>query len=195
MHARLREGLGAAGLDPAEAEAVLRAHDEAGAHRAALLPPDEDDPRWLHPGRNLVILLGDGTVRDPETLALATALDQGSPGLMPPQGMAGADLRGIPLLEGGVGARASEEEEGAWTEGLVLLPTPLLQVVLADLLDHLRHLHLAPPSPERVRTVLRAEALLLPLAIRLGGVWERRFRWWCSRVGRGLAASPDFNSS
>lgn len=199
MSARLAVALDRAGLGAVRG-AILEAHDQAGAWRASRLPPDEEDPRWLHPGRNLLILLTDvGTgpegVRDPALLALATGLDRGRPALEAPDVRREAAARGLPLFEGGYGAPSSGEADEAWLEAAVLLPDPELHVLLADALDHLRHLHLEPPSDERARVAARAELLLLPLAQRTGGVLERRFRWWCRRVARGLAAPGKMHSS
>jgi hypothetical protein len=195
MAARLERSLRGGGLRPEALRRVLDAHREAGVHRARLLPPDEDDPRWLHPGRNVLILLDDGGVGDPELLALAAGVDQGAPLLMEARVRGVAEGVGIPFLEGGLGApEADAEDEDGWLTAVVELPDPVLALVVADALDFLRHLHLAPPGPGRGVAAGRGERLVLPLAVRLGGRLERRIRWWCSRVGAGLAGPRHFDS-
>lgn len=197
MAARLERTLAAAGLGAAEAARVLDAHDAAGLHRATLLPPDEDDPRWLHPGRNVLILLEDGGVQEPDWLALVAGLDQGRPALIDPRVREKAAARGLPLLLPVASDPVASDGGGsddAWLEAVLLLDADGLATVLADWLDHLRHLHLEPASPARTRVARWAEERLFPLAVRSGGTLERRLRWWCSRVGKGLAASGDFNS-
>ena len=197
MAARLERTLAAAGLGGAEVARVLDAHDEAGLYRATLLPPDEDDPRWLHPGRNVLILLEDGGVREAGWLTLISGLDQGHPALMNPRVRDQAEVLGLPALHPVASDPVASDGAGsgdAWLEAVLLLDTDGLATVLADWLDHLRHLHLAPPGPARTHVAQWAEERLLPLAVRSGGTLERRFRWWCSRVGKGLAASGDFNS-
>jgi hypothetical protein len=217
MAARLERTLAAAGLGAAEAHRILEAHDAAGVHRAMLLPPDEDDPRWLHPGRNILILMEDGGVREAEWLALVAGLDQGRPALVDPRVRDQAVARGLPpflpvisdrgLPPGGRDLEGRDPEgqdpeapphvglpDDAWCESVLLLDADGLATVLADALDHLRHLHLQPAGSDRARVARWAAEWLLPLAVRSGGTLERRFRWWCSRVGKGLAASGDFNS-
>jgi hypothetical protein len=202
MALRLERTLAAADLGAADTTRVLEVHNRAGVHRATLLPPDEDDPRWLHPGRNVLILLEDGGVRDVEWLALVAGLDQGRPTLMDPRVREEAAMRGLPLPRTGPAAGGDPGESGlgdaghedAWLESALLLEPEGLATLLADSLDHLRHLHLDPPGPARARAVRWAEERLLPLAVRSGGTLERRFRWWCSRVGKGLAASGHFDS-
>jgi hypothetical protein len=221
MRARLARALGQAGLGSTQAQAVLLAHDRAGLHRAERLPPDEEDPRWLHPGRVLVIALDDGGLRDPGWLALAAGADLGMPGLMEkrvvealrevgvrPWAEVGGELVGG--AEGGTAGESGGETGAAppfrapvplpdaafdaWRAQVAALPPEGQTLVLADALDHLRHLHLAPPGPNRARTARLASAHFLPLAEGAGGVAARRFAWWCRRVAPGLAASPDFDS-
>jgi len=194
MAARVEKALEAASLGAADRDRVLGAHQHAGLHRAGLLPPDENDPRWLHPGRNLLILLQDAGLQDASWLAFSAGLDQGRPALMADAVRAELEAREFPLLPGGLGGGAGPDEEDAWLEGALLLDPPGLATLLADALDHLRHLHLEEPGPERARTARRAGERLLPLAMRHGGTLERRFRWWCSRVGKGLAAPTLFDS-
>ncbi|TVP43745.1 MAG: hypothetical protein EA350_13210 [Gemmatimonadales bacterium] len=194
MAARLEQALEGASIGGEDRNRILAAHEEAGLHRAGLLPPDEDDPRWLHPGRNLVILLQDDGLQDARWLAFSAGLDQGRPGLMSDPVRALGEALEFPHLPGGLGGAAGPDEEDAWLEAALLLDPPGLATLLADALDHLRHLHLEEPGPERARTARRAGESLLPLATRHGGTLERRFRWWCSRVGRGLAAPTLFDS-
>ncbi len=195
MAARIEQALRGAGLDAAGVGRVLEAHREAGVHRAGHLPPDEDDPRWLHPGRNVIILLDDQGIVDAGVLALAAGVDQGAPELMHPGVREEAEGAGVPFLPGGLGGPDPElRAEEEWLSAAVELPGPMLALVVADALDFLRHLHLAPAGPGRAVAAGRGGRLVLPLAERLGGRLERRLRWWCSRVGAGLAGPRHFDS-
>jgi hypothetical protein len=192
MAARLERTLRGAGLTGRDLDAVLEAHDRAGVYRASQLPPDEDDRRWLHPGRNVLILLEDAKVADALWLGRVTGLDQGRPGLMEPRVQRDLRAAGVPALQVG-------SDPGDWLAEVVALPEPAVAMLLSDALDHLRHLHLDPPGPERDAWVRFAHEAFHPLAVRMGGRYEggrleRRFRWWCARVAPGLAASPHFDS-
>jgi hypothetical protein len=187
MAARLARTLGRHGLDDDGVARVLEAHGRAGVHRATLLPPDEDDPRWLHPGRNVVILLEDAEVSDPGWLALGAGVDLAHPHLMEPGVREGLAARELCLP----GAGSADAE---WLAELVTMDRPALCVVLADALDRARHLHLEPASGERASEAERVCRLFLPLSERVGGTLARRFRWWCARVAPALAAPQHFDS-
>jgi len=195
MGLRVRRSLEEAGLPVAARDAILGVHEAAGVHRAAALGDNEEDPRWLHPGRNLLILLDDVGERDPAVLQWGAGLDQLAPALTLPATATALLAADFPFLPGGLAAPAPMEVEEAWLEGAVLLPEAQLRLLLADALDHLRHLHLHPDPEFRTRLASRAQTALLPLAERLGGPLERRLRWWCTRVAPGLAVPGQIGSN
>jgi hypothetical protein len=206
MATRLEKTLGGLGL-PAEAiHPILVAHGEAGVHREAFLPPDEDHPDWLHPGRTLLVLVEDGQIRTTETLVLACGLDQHHPNRIPETTLRALRDEGFPLLPGGLGGRAeypsamglngetAEDAEADWMEAALALSPALLTLLVAEGLDQVRHLHLESPSDARTLAVRRGVTLFAPLADRIGGTLARRFRWWTRRVAPALAG-PEFIGS
>jgi hypothetical protein len=195
MATRIERALEGHGFLEGEREAVLTAHGEAGLFRAGFLPPDEDHPDWLHPGRTLLVLLEDGGVRDPELLKLGAGLDQREPAWIPVdtrQTLVAADF---PFFATGFGGEVHPEEEAHWLEAALLLDSGLLTLMVAEGLDLVRHRHLLPPTPVRLRAAQRGVNLLTPLAYRVGGTLERRFRWWTRRVAPTLAGPEFFGSS
>jgi len=195
MTARIERALEGHGLPRGDREAVLHAHGEAGVFREGFLPPDEDHPDWLHPGRTLLVLLDDGGVRDPELLKLGAGLDQREPVWIPAATRRALDAAEFPILPEGFGGEVHPEDESLWLEAALLLDSDLLTLMVAEGLDLVRHLHLLPPSPIRSRAVHRGVNLLAPLAYRVGGTLERRFRWWSRRVAPTLAGPEFFGSS
>jgi len=165
-----------------EAEIVLHALDRAMAPRILRLD-DDHDPRFLHPGRSVLVAMEDGGLRDPGDLAVAAALESVSPEL---QGRAPE-----PSAQGEDGGlhRAFEESRalGGWTDPHraeeLLCQRPALQVVaLAEWLDQLRHLrHWADDGVQELAGQVTA-SLYLPLAQRVNSTLARRLEWWHRRV-------------
>jgi hypothetical protein len=180
MSRRIRRTLEEAGL---EADGVVRSHEVAMAHRRARLA-DDHHPHFLHPGRTVLVAVGDAELRDPELLALAPLLDSLHPELAPGGGgvVLPLPLRGLADPDG-----APVPDPDTLLESLVTLDAEPLALVLSEALDHLRHLHLSDDPALQRRVALRTEAVLLPLAGRMGGTLDRRYRWWWRRVGRGMA--------
>lgn len=149
--------------------------------------PDEHHPALLHPGRTVLVLLGDTPEREEGRLAAAALAESLDPSLAvdPAEarralGAAVADfLDGIPGCCGRGGSGGPLEE-------LLDAPVELSRVALAERLDHLRHLHLNP-DPE-VQSLWHSETveLWLPVASRVDGVLGRRYAWWCRQFGRRL---------
>jgi len=194
MAERLQGALVDAGCPPTQLSPVLESFEEATLVRSHA-GIGEQDPRFLHPGRTLLILLEDAQERDLELLAAAPwvetmereLLTRGGVGRSGPSAAVRQILDRVPVLSGGLGGEAEEASESAWIEALLGLEPPLLALSLSEALDQLRHLHLRPKDdPVPARVAARAEAVLVPLAERLGGTLGRRFRWWSSRVGRHL---------
>jgi hypothetical protein len=215
MSGRVRLTLEQLGALPADVAEVLYGLEEAGAHRAPHFV-DEEDPAWLHPGRVVLLARVDAEITDPAVLAVAAGLDQAFFPWTAPGARAALDAVGFPFLEGeglptrlpqgifgggvgdarpGDGASAPEVADAfdAWLTDAALLDPVWGAVLLADALDHLRHLHMHPDRGVRVRGGVFARDLLLPLAERFSGsphgrTLHRRIRWWVRRVQPGLAA-------
>lgn len=183
MAARVGDVVRRTGIAPADAAAVDR------AFRTAMRPRDErleDDhhPAYLHPGRTVLILLGDAGVADPAVLAagaLAETLDLGLAAAEPVLGAA-AEPRTRELLElVPIPARDGD----ALTELLVIAPEPVCLVALAEMLDHARHLHLRPEL-DAATLYHQTRTVYLPVAERTNIALARRFRSWCDAFGRRL---------
>jgi hypothetical protein len=208
MGRRLAREMEAEGIPPLRTGPVLDGCRRAVLARAAGVP-DPEDPRFLHPGRTVLVLLRDGGERDPGCLAVAPLLDSVEPELQQalltaaPPG-ARLLLQQVPMLPGGLGAPAERDGEGEWVEALVVAAEEVRRLVLAELLDQLRHLHVMPGAHHppghpawggeaRKRLLHRVEEVFLPLSQRTGGEFERRLSWWWRRVGRvlrGWASEP-----
>jgi hypothetical protein len=195
MATRLERALEGHGVTRSNREAILQAHGEAGVFREAFLPPDEDHPDWLHPGRTLLVLLDDGGIRDRDLLVLAAGVDQREPQHIPAGTRRSLEAAGFPLFAEGFGGESDPDEEAGWLEAAILLDPGSLTLLVAEGLDLVRHLHLLPPSASRARAAHRGVNLLAPLAYRIGGTLERRFRWWTRRVAPTLAGPEFFGSS
>jgi hypothetical protein len=63
-------------------------------------------------------------------------------------------------------------------EDLVTARPDVTDLALAEALDHLRHLHLEPDRAALERGLQLVRRAYLPVAIRRGGILERRYRWW-----------------
>jgi len=205
MERRLRHALLGVGLEDVETNRVMASFDRAMRHRRQGLP-DEDDFRYLHPGRVVLILLSDLEERDPGALeagALAESRDvalraEGAPPLPQPDwwgasdgGVAASGTGGdeAPTPEGGGPAAApgvlSDEE---LLEALVTASPRIQRLALAEALDQLRHAHLWSEARHRARAAALARGVFLPLAGRAHPILERRLGWWVRKVGPHLAA-------
>ena len=190
MQGRLGGVLASAGLAPKDADLAIDSFRMAVHLRGACLT-EENDHRFLHPARSLLVLLEDGGERRPDLLAAAPLVESLEPDLV--GGVAAvapepiqAVLAGLPALPGGLGGTAAPDSEALWLEGLVLAEPGIQRLILSEALDQLRHLHLRPDGSFRNRVLRRAEGFLVPLAHRVGGKLDRRMGWWWSRVGQRL---------
>jgi hypothetical protein len=160
---------------------VLAAVNAAMSPRHALLD-DDHDPRYLHPGRTVLVATEDGGIRDPELLALAALLESFDAELR----IAGPQA--LPLNQGAL-QRAAEVAEalGEWdaddrAEVLVTADPGVQVVAICEWLDQIRHLrHWADSSVHAEANTLTRE-LYLPLAGRVSTRLHGRLEWWLRRV-------------
>jgi hypothetical protein len=179
----------AAGYPPNDVSRLGRAIETAMAPRIERLS-DDHHPAFLHPGRSVLVLVRDVGAVPSETLVVAALLETED-----------AELRVSMDEVARVGPRTLDDlsamplpGDERLMERLVGLPRGLALAVLAERLDHLRHLHLRedlwPHWVERHREVVEAwlpfaERAEPGLATRFGH-WERTFRRRLqSRVGLG----------
>lgn len=152
--------------------------------------PSDHHPGFLHPGRTVIILLGDLEVNDPVLLAAAALAESRDLRLRVPSDSA----RGV--LEGEVGAfelwKSLPEidwlgsndtvNDAALLEELVTVPREIQRVAMAEAMDHLRHTHLLESVVEQRRAATLAREVFGPLAPRVHPTLERRLNWWLRRV-------------
>ncbi len=193
MQQRLEGVLTLAGLAPKEASLAMESFRMAMDLRGAFVV-EEDDHRFLHPARSLLVLLQDGGERRPDLLAAAPLVESLEPDLLGEVAAVAPEpieavLAGLPALPGGLGETAGPDAEARWLEELVLAEPGIQKLILSEALDQLRHLHLRPDGPFRNRILRRAEGILVPLAHRVGGALDRRMGWWWNRVGQRLGTS------
>jgi hypothetical protein len=178
MARRLRRALRQAGIRDRGEDRVMAAFDRAMEARHRFLP-SEDDPRYLHPGRVALILMGDVDEDDPGVLEAGVQAETRDVKLR----VAGAPALPIPDWMAYSGKGLPDED---LLESLVTLPPGMQRVAMAEALDHLRHAHLWADPAQRGRAAALAERVFLPLAPRVHPVLERRLEWWVRRVAPGL---------
>lgn len=132
---------------------------------------DAQDPAYLHPARNALILMEDLGVADVAEVSAAIGCDgvrRWTDGASPE---AAALLAAIPF------------PGDALLEQLVSAAEGVRRIALADRLDHARHLHLGPAE---TWTAFHAETrdVWLPVAERTHAVLARRLRWWTGMFER-----------
>jgi hypothetical protein len=176
MAARLITAARRAGFDDHSAHRIAAFFEAVMVTRAATFP-DEHDPQFLHPGRTALILMDDVGTRDVATILAAMALDSVHVELTPSAAQLAAwgAEEAVPILD----EIASCAEGDALLENFLAASVEAREAVLAERLDHARHLHLSGPADwpafhERVVLVH------LPLATRTDPTLERRYRWWTS---------------
>jgi hypothetical protein len=183
MVASVGSALRSTGVAEPDATVVLRAVGLAIEPRVSSLD-DDHHPAYLHPGRSVLILLRDvGRVAG---LALATAavLESEDEGLRLP------DARVRATLGEDVAAAARDVPhpgDEALVERLLMLPNDVALAVLAERLDHLRHLHLRPDL-ERLRGARHDEVVRAwhPFAERVDARLATRYGHWVRTFARRL---------
>lgn len=171
---------------PAEAVALLDACVSAALSRRERTLADEEDPRFLHPARTVLILLDDAEVRSAPVLGAAAlveseeaelALDADALRALPADATGQAALVPLPRT---TGERLAEE--------LVAAAAETRLIACAERLDQARHAHLLPRF-DAGRWLAETRAVYLPVAVRTHPLLATRFDRWASalerRLGRG----------
>jgi (p)ppGpp synthase/HD superfamily hydrolase len=182
MAMRLARTARRAGVADDDAERLSRALFAALDYRASAID-DPEDPAFLHPARNALILLDDLGVADPDVLIAATLLDAEQPALMPSPETAVAI--GGPRAAALLAAVPLPANAESLAEDLLTCDDASRLLALADRLDFVRHLHLVVHDDARGAHALTC-SVYLPIAqhshARLGqrfaswtGAFERRF--------------------
>lgn len=170
------------GLADADVAALVRAHELAMAPRIARLE-SERDPRYLHPGRTVLVLIQDAGVGHATTLAAAALVESEFPELeVPPELIAQAVAPEVARLRDAVPVPRVAAQELA--ERLVVAGEAVRLIALAERLDQLRHAHLWPDIERRRAAHATATAIYLPVAERTDAALARRYRYWCRTFPR-----------
>lgn len=163
------------GLDDESVVALERVHGLAMAPRIAGLD-DDHHPAYLHPGRTCLILLHDVGGVDVSVLALAALHDSRDAALRTPRGDVLATL-GQGTLDALDSLPMPGDED--LVEKLVGLGPGASLAVLAERLDHVRHLHLRKDLVDSwADTHHEVEGAWLPFAHRVHPKLATRFAHW-----------------
>lgn len=160
---------------------LLDAHDLAMTVRDVGVD-DDHHPDYLHPGRTALIAMTDGKVRAPEVLCAVILFDSVRPELSPPsREISGVCGPGVAALHASF--PSADVPPDRLVEELLGLEPAAAVAVLAEALDHARHVHVGA-EPMRMRATLEqvtrayrpvAERVSPALASRLEH-WARHFR-------------------
>jgi hypothetical protein len=159
--------------------------------------PSDQHPAFLHPGRTVLILLGDFEEYDPRLLAAGALAESRDLELRLSPEVASEALEteagafeiweSLPSIQWhSSGNLPTSDVDAALLEELVLAPGEVQRVAMAEALDHLRHAHLWESSEERRRAATLAREVFEPLSSRVHPTLERRLRWWLRRVSPKL---------
>ena len=151
---------------------ALRVADETRAQRL----DDDHDPRYLHPGRTALILLDDVKLGDPVALAVGVTFDSSDAALEPEL----AHELGLGQVAG-LREELPRAGEDALLGLLIEHEGSLLNVLIAERLDHLRHLHLGPVDDAARAAYAEASESYLPASTRAHPTLHRRLSWWVRR--------------
>lgn len=175
MHASVLEAVRRSGVDPEGIEGLSRVHTLAMGPRLESIE-DDHHPTFLHPGRSSLILLQDVGPTDTSVLAIAMLHESEDRALRVPDhevvesmGQGTADLlRSLP--------RPGVED---LVERLIGLGPGSSLAVLAERLDHLRHLHLREDLMDRwAETHAEVSGAWLPFAARINRQLAVRYAHW-----------------
>lgn len=158
-------------MDAASRERVLEVVAFAMLHRLELLH-DEEHFETLHPARTLLILLDDCDVTDPDVLEAAASIESEHDELRVAPASALATAVPTPLTSG-----------ESIAEDLVVAPSDIRLIAIAERLDHARHLHLRPSAAWDAFHA-SVGAVYLPVAHRTHPRLARRYDWWWRMFGQ-----------
>ena len=145
---------------------------------------DDHHPAFLHPGRSALILLHDVEELPEEAIVLAVLHESEDEGLRPPSDC--SDVSGGAQVAEALADLPLPGSEDL-TERLVLLPRAAVLAVLAERLDHLRHLHMRDDLRARWQPAHgEVERAWLPVAERTDPRLTRRFAHWHRTFARRL---------
>ncbi len=163
---------------------LLNAHDLAMAVRDGRVS-DDHHPDYLHPGRTALVAMTDGEVRDPDPLRAVMLFDSMRPELTPPS----ADVAvvcgsGVEVIRASFpGADLPLERV---VEELLGLERDAAVCVLAEALDHARHVHLGGDRNRMRATLHRVERGYRPVAERVCPALASRFDHWARHFRKRL---------
>ncbi|HEX6694717.1 MAG TPA: hypothetical protein VF035_08485 [Longimicrobiales bacterium] len=183
MRQRVLERAAHEPLSAGDLARIDRCLTAALAVRDAALP-DDHHVDALHPARTVLILLDDARMTDPGLLAAATLVDSNGSAFAAPSDA--ADARALALAAAIPTPQSVEADE--LLEALLGLHSDLLDVALAERLDHARHLHLRDSAGHAAALALE-ERIYLPLAERRGGLVGRRYDRWHTAFRRRIQAA------
>jgi hypothetical protein len=156
---------------------VREAVGVALAVRDRLIDHDHD-PRYLHPGRTVLILISDGAVRDAQVLAAAAFVESlpGDPQADPSclHERARALLEEVPL---------PDESDDDLLERLITARHEAGLIAIAERLDHARHLHVmrdVEPTP----FIDQIDEVYVPAAWRISQKMAGRLERWSAAYRR-----------
>ena len=163
-------------LAPApEERALLDACVTAALSRREALLDDEEDPRFLHPARSVLILLDDAEVADAAVLGAAALVETGEHELALP----GSVLATLPPAAAALTAAVPRPngEPAVLLEALVTASREQRLIACAERLDVVRHAHLLPAF-EPARWLDEVLEVYLPVARRTSQRLALRFERW-----------------
>ncbi len=171
----IRAALLGRGIDESTSELVSRALKLSMKTRISSLS-DDHHPAYLHPGRAVLILLHDVDDLPASALPIAALHESMDTDLRP------TSAEVSQLLDDEIGETVRSlpvPGAGDLEERLVLLPRDGALAVLAERLDHLRHLHMRPDTTGRWSGIhAEVERAWLPFAQRTDPRLAQRFAHW-----------------
>jgi len=181
MARRLGRTAKTAGLDEPDCARLVAAFTRVMERREAEIT-EAGHPEYLHPARTALILLDDAHVTNGSALLAAIAYDSVRPELTLPDAEV-QELGGVASVAALHQLPAPGLDDGVLLETLVVADPDLLNVALAERLDHARHLHLSKASDwsefhhQIVTVFMPAARRGHPMLARRIGRWAEAFEW------------------
>jgi hypothetical protein len=135
---------------------------------------DSRSPEWMPSGTEIAELTGSEEEPTGEVLRVLGAVPRPSWQLEAATAAGSVAVDAAPLP----GPGSLDDLDARLLEDLVSARPDVTDLALAEALDHLRHLHLEPDRAALGRGLQLVRRAYLPVAIRRGGILERRYRWW-----------------